>query len=170
MNTASRIILLASVGLAAACGGSQNGGEAPMPAADENPAAEKQAAPEQAASGMPRSDAPADARLYFITPEDGATVSSPVSVEFGLDDMEVVPAGTDKPASGHHHIIVDTDLPPMDMPIPADENHIHFGDGSTSTELDLEPGEHTLQLLLGDALHIPHQPPVVSERITITVE
>lgn len=155
-------VLLAAAGLiVSACGGgSQDGGNAAVPAADTG----------QAAAEMPRSQSPAGAQLYFVTPEDGATVSSPVTVEFGLDGMEVVPAGTDKPASGHHHIIVDADLPPLDQPIPADDRHIHFGDGSTSTELALEPGEHTLQLLLGDALHIPHQPPVMSEKISITVE
>jgi hypothetical protein len=72
--------------------------------------------------------------------------------------------------SGHHHVLIDAELPAMDMPIPADANHVHFGDGSSTTELTLEPGEHTLQLLFADHLHIPHDPPVYSDRITITVE
>lgn len=132
-------------------------------------AAEQAAAPTEAA--MPaRTPAPADARVFFITPADGDTVTSPVTVEFGIEGMSVVRAGDDTPDSGHHHLLVDTDLPDLDLPVPADASHIHFGDASTSTELDLEPGEHTLQLLLGDHRHIPHDPPVMSGRITITVE
>lgn len=119
---------------------------------------------------MPRSPAPADARVYFIEPADGDVVSSPVSVVFGLDGMSLVPAGTEAPASGHHHLIVDEPLPPADQPIPADDNHIHFGTGAESASVDLPPGEHTLQLLLGDHLHIPHEPPVASEPIRIIVE
>ena len=85
--------------------------------------------------------------------------------------MSVVTAGTDQMHSGHHHLIIDAELPEnLGMPIPADENYIHFGDASTSTEVTLEPGRHTLQLLLGDHLHIPHDPPVTSDVITITVE
>jgi len=122
------------------------------------------------APAMPRSDAPAGASLYFVSLKDGDVVQSPLTVEFGLDGMDVVPAGTQAAGSGHHHIIIDAELPPFDQPIPADEHHVHFGDGSTSTELQLAPGEHKLQLLLGDHLHIPHQPPVSSDRITITVE
>ena len=97
-------------------------------------------------------------------------MSSPVSIEFGIDGMTVVAAGTDQAHSGHHHLLVDTGLPELGMPIPADATHIHFGDASTSTELSLEPGVHTLQLLLGDYLHIPHDPPLVSQQIAITVE
>jgi hypothetical protein len=84
--------------------------------------------------------------------------------------MSVAPAGDSTPMSGHHHVLIDAELPAMDMPIPADANHVHFGDGSSTTELTLEPGEHTLQLLFADHLHIPHDPPVYSDRITITVE
>lgn len=119
---------------------------------------------------MPRSASPGDARLFFVTPNDGDTVTNPVTVEFGLEGMEVAKAGTDKPHSGHHHLIIDAELPDLGMPIPATDNYIHFGDGSTSTEITLEPGRHTLRLLLGDHMHIPHQPPVYSEEITITVE
>lgn len=121
-------------------------------------------------TGLPRTPAPADARVFFITPEDGAVVSNPVNVEFGIEGMDVVPAGTVRPNTGHHHLLVDTGLPDLSRPIPADDNHIHFGDGSTSTELTLAPGQHTLCLLLGDHLHIPHDPPVKSPGITITVE
>jgi hypothetical protein len=121
-------------------------------------------------SGIARSERPEDAAVYFITPSDGQTVSSPVTVRFGLRDMGVAPAGVDKENTGHHHLIVDADLPPMDLPIPKNEHYRHFGAGQTEVELELEPGTHTLQLLLGDQNHVPHDPPVVSERITIVVE
>lgn len=118
----------------------------------------------------PRTASVAGASVFFISPTDGATVSSPVSIEFGIDGMSVAPAGVNEAHSGHHHLLVDAGLPDLGLPIPADSNYIHFGDGSTATELELAPGEHTLQLLLGDHLHIPHSPPVASEVITITVE
>ncbi|GJL83568.1 MAG: rod shape-determining protein RodA [marine bacterium B5-7] len=114
--------------------------------------------------------APAGVSLYIITPVNGATVSSPVTVRFGLSGMGVAPAGTQKDNTGHHHLIIDADLPDLDQPIPSDENYRHFGGGQTETSVELTPGEHTLQLLLGDFSHIPHNPPVVSEKITITVE
>ena len=119
---------------------------------------------------LPRTAAPAGASVFFISPADGDAVTSPVSIEFGIDGMSVVAAGVNEPESGHHHLLLDTDLPELGLPVPADAQHIHFGDGSTSTELDLPPGVHNLQLLLGDHLHIPHSPPVASEVITITVE
>lgn len=114
--------------------------------------------------------APVEARLFFILPADGDVVSNPVTVSFGIDGMAVVPAGQDVPASGHHHVIIDAGLPNMALPIPADANYLHFGDGSSSTELTLSPGEHTLQLLFANFLHIPHDTPIISEQITITVE
>jgi len=123
-----------------------------------------------APAAMPRTASVEGARVFFITPADGDSVSSPVRIEFGIESMTVVKAGDNVPASGHHHLLIDTGLPDPGLPIPADANHIHFGDGSTSTELSLEPGEHTLQLLLGDHLHIPHDPPVASETITISVQ
>lgn len=146
--------------LFAACGGKS---EDSMPAAQEPTA-------ESAPMAPARTAAPEGASVFFVTPADGDTVTSPVHIEFGIEGMVVAPAGTDEPASGHHHLLVDTDLPDLDQPIPADANHIHFGDGSTSTDLTLAPGKHTLQLLLGDYRHIPHDPAVVSDRITITVE
>lgn len=127
-------------------------------------------ASEKAASAIPRSSRPDDARLYFIDPVDGQTVSSPFTVRFGLGSMGVAPAGVMKEATGHHHLIVDADLPPLNLPIPATDQYRHFGAGQTEVDLELAPGEHTLQLLLGDHLHMPHDPPVVSERITITVK
>ena len=90
--------------------------------------------------------------------------------EIGIEGMTVVRAGDMTPASGHHHLIVDSDLSDLGQPIPADAQHIHFGDASTTTVLELEPGEHTLQLLLGDHRHVPHEPPVMSERITVIIE
>ncbi len=111
------------------------------------------------------------ASVFIISPEDGAVVTSPVTVKFGIEGMQVAPAGTMEPNTGHHHLLVDLEeLPPLDQPIPADENHIHFGKGQTEVELELTPGEHSLQLLLGDGSHVPHDPPLVSETITITVE
>ena len=123
-------------------------------------------------SGAPaRTPAPANAMVYFLSPANGATVSSPVTIRFGLRGMGVAPAGVTNPNTGHHHLLVDVDtLPPDNLPLPNDANHRHFGLGQTETELTLPPGQHTLQLVLGDALHIPHQPPVVSEKITITVQ
>jgi hypothetical protein len=84
--------------------------------------------------------------------------------------MDVVAAGTNAPHSGHHHLLIDTDLPDFGLPIPKDSNHVHFGDGSTETEITLESGSHTLQMILGDHLHIPHDPPLISDPITIHVE
>ena len=114
--------------------------------------------------------APPGAEVYFISPTDGATVASPVTVRFGLKGMGVAPAGTQKEATGHHHLLIDADPPPLDQPVPTDEHHKHFGAGQTETAIELTPGRHTLQLLLGDFAHIPHDPPVVSQKITITVE
>src|SRR5690554_4600410 len=115
--------------------------------------------------------APEGAAVYFLTPLDGQTVSSQLTVRFGLEGLGVAPAGVEREKTGHHHLLVNVDeLPPMDQPIPADERHVHFGGGQTQTTLELEPGEHTLQLLVGDHLHVPHEPPVMSEKITITVE
>ena len=117
--------------------------------------------------------APDGAGVYFVNLEDGATVSSPVTVVFGLRGMGVAPAGTEREATGHHHLLVNRDaLGEADLaePLPSDDNHRHFGGGQTEITLELEPGTHTLQLVLGDANHIPHDPPVASEQITITVE
>lgn len=127
------------------------------------------------AQGTPSPDG---ANLYFVQPTDGATVSSPVKVVFGLAGMGVAPAGTEKENTGHHHLFIDR--PPfgegeygaeeLELAVPNDDNHKHFGGGQTETAVELAPGTHTLQLVLGDAGHVPHDPPVVSEVITITVE
>lgn len=119
-----------------------------------------------AGAGTP---APEGARVYFIEPQAGDTVSSPVTIRFGLEGMGVAPAGVDKANTGHHHLLIDTDLPALDRPIPSDEHHRHFGGGQTEVSLDLPDGTHTLQLLLGDRNHVPHDPPVMSEQIKIVV-
>ena len=113
---------------------------------------------------------PADAKAYIVAPTDGATVTSPVTVVFGLSDFGVAPAGTMREGTGHHHLIIDRPLPDLTQPVPADDHHIHFGGGQTEVSVDLAPGRHTLQLLLGDHAHVPHDPPVTSEKITITVK
>ena len=119
------------------------------------------------AKGTP---SPAGAKVFIIEPKDGATVSSPVAVKFGIEGMDVAPAGTEKANSGHHHLIVDGTVADMKAAIPADANHVHFGKGQTETTVELKPGEHTLQLVLGDHNHVPHNPPVVSAIIKITVK
>lgn len=121
------------------------------------------------AADLPRSAAPPDAELYFITPADGATVRNPVTVRFGLRGMGIAPAGIAIDGTGHHHLLIDADLPPLDQPVPADARHLHFGKGQTETVLTLAPGKHRLRLLLGDHLHRPHHPPVVSDEIRVTV-
>ncbi len=114
--------------------------------------------------------APEGAKAYIISPVDGATVDSPVTVQFGLSGIGVAPAGTEKEKTGHHHLLIDVkELPDMNSPIPADEHHRHFGGGQTEVTVELAPGQHTLQLLLGDHHHVPHNPPVLSEPVTITV-
>ena len=121
-------------------------------------------------TALARTPAPTGAEAYLIAPRDGAVVSSPVRVQFGLRGMDVAPAGTDKAQTGHHHLLIDLEaLPDLNQPIPADANHKHFGGGQTEVSIELEPGQHSLQLLLGDMVHIPHDPPIVSEKITITV-
>lgn len=120
------------------------------------------------AQGGP-SPSPAGAAVYFIDLKDGQTVPTKFTVHFGLRGMGVAPAGSEKENSGHHHLLIDTDPPPMDQPIPNDFNHLHYGAGQTEAELTLPPGDHTLQLLLGDKGHIPNSPPVISERIRIRV-
>lgn len=127
------------------------------------------------AQGTPASEG---AAVYFIGLEDGAVVTSPVTIRFGLTGMGVAPAETVADGTGHHHLLVDRapfgegefGAEEFTLAIPKDDNHMHFGKGQTEVTLDLPPGEHTLQLVLGDAGHVPHAPPVVSARITITVE
>ncbi len=117
-----------------------------------------------------RKKAPEGAKVYFIAPQDGATVSNPVTVKFGLKGMGVAPSGIFKENTGHHHLLIDVDkLPALDAPIPKDDKHVHFGGGQTETTVTLSPGQHSLQLLLADLAHVPHDPPVISKKITITI-
>ena len=110
-------------------------------------------------------------KLYFIEPKDGATVNGPIKIVFGLSGMGVAPAGIDFPNTGHHHLLVDLEnLPDLSKPIPANKNHIHFGKGQTEAILELPKGKRTLQLLMGNYLHIPHKEPVISDKITIFIK
>ncbi len=112
----------------------------------------------------------ASAEVYIISPKDGEEVSSPVEVIFGLQGMGIAPAGINFPNTGHHHLLIDLDqLPDLKSGIPADAQHLHFGKGQTQALIQLDPGEHSLQLLLGDWMHVPHETPVVSEKIKILV-
>lgn len=114
---------------------------------------------------------PEGAQVYIISPADGETVTSPVTVRFGLKGMGVAPAGIDKPDTGHHHLLIDVpDRPALDKPLPADDQHKHFGGGQTEATIELPPGKHTLQLIMGDMNHVPHDPPLISEKITVTVK
>jgi len=118
-----------------------------------------------------RTPSPAGAEVYIISPKDGATVKSPVTVEFGLKGMGVAPAGVKFENTGHHHLLIDTDIPAdQNAPLPTSDNVRHFGKGQTEASIELKPGKHTLQLVLGDDKHTPHNPPVVSKKITITVK
>ena len=117
-----------------------------------------------------RTPSPAGAQVYIISPKDGAKVSSPFVVQFGLKGMGIAPAGVKLDNTGHHHLLIDTDAPAdAGAPLPASEKVVHFGKGQTETTLTLAPGKHTLQLLLGDASHVPHNPAVMSKKVTITV-
>jgi len=121
-------------------------------------------------TGPTRTPSPPGAKVMILEPADGAEVTSPVTVKFGIEGMDVVPAGTDQAHSGHHHVLIDTKLEDVSVPIPADDNHKHFGKAQTEAQLELTPGKHTLQLVLGDHNHIPHDPVVQSEVITVTVK
>lgn len=125
----------------------------------------------RAQDDIPRESSADGATVYIISPKDGDVVTSPVTVIFGLKGMGVAPAGIDVSNTGHHHLMVDVgELPNLDEPLPSDEHHLHFGGGQTQHDLDLAPGTHTLQLVLGDRLHRPHDPPLISDKITITVK
>jgi hypothetical protein len=122
-------------------------------------------ADESAVAGIPTPSA----RVFIVAPANGSTVTSPVTVEFGLEGYVLAPAGTYEVLTGHHHLLVDTDLPALDAPIPSDENHLHFGKAQTTAEITLTPGDHTLQLLLGDGSHMPHSTALISDPLVITV-
>lgn len=145
------------------------GQDAEIEASAEEASATPAPAPQAAAPTLERRPSPPGAVAYIISPLDGAVVDSPVRVLFGLSGAGVVPAGIEREGAGHHHLLIDATLPDLNLPVPADTNYRHFGAGQTEVEIELEPGSHTLQLLLGDERHIPHDPPILSETITIEV-
>lgn len=176
MTPTPRLALLGTATLLAlaGCGHSMHAQHAGMhgamgPGATMTPAAKVAPSTPVTGSGYKKVDAAAAARLYFVNLSDGATVSSPVKVVFGLSGMGVAPAGIEKAGTGHHHLLVDVAEWDPNAPLPANDNFRHFGGGQTEVSLDLKPGPHTLQLVLGDQNHIPHHPVVMSDRITITV-
>jgi Domain of unknown function (DUF4399) len=121
-------------------------------------------------SGLPRTASPVGAKLYIVSPKNGAVVKSPVTIVFGLAGMGIAPAGMQFENTGHHHLLIDTDLPAdVGFPLPANDNIRHFGKGQTEVTLELKPGKHSLQLVLGDHMHIPFLPVVSSPKITVTV-
>ena len=124
------------------------------------------AAPGLAAERQP---APKDAYAYIGWPNDGEVVTQRFKVWLGLRYFGVAPAGVNRANTGHHHLLIDTDLPPLDEQIPNDKKHIHLGAGQTETYVELPPGRHTIQLLMGDYDHVPHDPPVMSKKITVIV-
>jgi len=155
--------LILACALLAACGRDE-------PAAPAAPAAAPAAAP-GAPAAPTRKPAPPGAMAYIIEPADGARVTNPVRVVFGLKGFGVAPAGVERNDAGHHHLLVDAAMPAnLALPLPNDETHRHFGGGQTEVELTLTPGRHTLQLVLGDHLHIPHDPPIASSVVTIEVQ
>jgi len=125
-------------------------------------------------AGNPRADerssAPKGAKVFFLDLKDGQTIPAKITIRFGISGMDLAAAGSSRPHTGHHHLLIDTELPPLDQPIPADFNYIHFGRGQDEMELSLTPGAHTLQLLLGDGNHVAHHPPVVSPVIHVFVD
>lgn len=125
--------------------------------------------PEAAAQTATRQPAPPGAQVYFHYPIDGLSVPERFTVRIGLRGMGVAPAGINHARTGHHHLLIDTDSGPPGQPIPSDYNHIHLGNGQTEVVVTLPKGRHTLQLLLGDHMHIPHDPPVMSPKITVNV-
>jgi hypothetical protein len=143
-------------------------GDSSTPKTEAPHEAHKEGSP--SAEAIPRTPSPAGAKAWLIEPIDGATVKSPFTVKFGVEGMKVAPAGSDEPDSGHHHLLIDTKLEDYDAPIPADDKHRHFGKGQTEATIELPPGKHTLQDVFADKNHIPFEPSVQSEPITITVE
>jgi hypothetical protein len=136
-----------------------------------SPPAESASEPAAAQAPAPiRSEAPEGASVAIVSPKDGDVVSSPVTVQFDLQGMTLAPAGDATANTGHHHLLVDAPAPDLGQVIPKDAQHLHFGQGQATAEITLAPGQHTLQLLLGDGNHLPHNPPVLSPPITITVQ
>jgi Domain of unknown function (DUF4399)/Protein of unknown function (DUF3551) len=140
------------------------------PSKPETPATPPVAATAAPPTNTARKSAAQDARVYFVGLQNGAEISSPATIVFGLIAMGIAPAGLDNPNTGHHHLLIDTKLPNMDQPIPSDFNHLHFGAGQSEASVTLQPGKHTLQLLFADENHVPHNPPIMSAPITVTVK
>ena len=111
----------------------------------------------------------ANPKVYFINLEDGDRVESPFLIQFGLSGMGIAPAGTDRANTGHHHLLINVNEIDLSKPIPSSSSHIHFGGGQTESLIDLMPGDYSMQLVLGDMTHTPHNPPIISQRINITV-
>jgi len=109
-------------------------------------------------------------RVVILQPQNGEEVNQTFEVYFGIEGMTLAPAGTYEPSTGHHHLIIDADLPNLSLPIPSSSNYLHFGKGQDHTQITLTPGKHTLQLLLGDGNHMPHKQPLISKKIEITVK
>ena len=173
MAVTRRQVLLGSVALTgglAAGRASAQGTTDPEPAeqgSHAHPAPAPEPAPPRTGQRM---SAPPDAYVYIGWPQDGQVIyGTRFKVWFGTRNFGVAPAGVTKANTGHHHLLIDTPLPPLDQEIPNNRNHLHFGLGQTETMIELPPGTHTLQLLMGDQDHVPHDPPVMSKRITITV-
>lgn len=148
-------------------------GQPPPAPAASSPTEAPSSTPPAASAGdatAPRNVSPVGAAVAILSPHDGDVVSSPVKVVFDLQGMILAPAGDPTPMSGHHHLLVDVPAPDLGQPIPKDDQHLHFGKAQTEVEITLTPGQHTLQLLLGDSNHIPQNPPLLSAPITITVK
>jgi hypothetical protein len=161
-------VLILACGILVACGQQEPAAPATPPA---TPSAAAPAAPGAPPAGPTRKPAPAGATAYIIEPADGARVTNPVRVVFGLKGFGVAPAGVDRNDAGHHHLLVDAGMPAnLALPLPNDEQHRHFGGGQTEVELTLPAGRHTLQMVVGDHLHIPHDPPIASSVVTIEVQ
>lgn len=162
MKKASLIALIAFAALLGGASSSRAEDKPAQPAATTQPA------------DVPvvRTKSHAGAKVSILEPKNGATVSSPITVKFGAEGVELAKAADGvKENSGHHHLLVDmTELPPMNQPLPSNEHILHFGQAQTETSIELKPGKHTLQLLLGDGKHVPLNPPVLSKKITITVK
>jgi hypothetical protein len=145
-------------------------GAAPPPTAQQGPGGATTTTSGPGSEPSQRKPSPPDAQVYFVNVRNGSVIPRKFTVKFGLTNMGVAPAGVDKPNTGHHHLLIDTDLPPLDAPIPNDFNHVHFGKGQTEKTIDLKLGTHTLQLILADDRHVPHDPPVVSQKIRVSVK
>ena len=157
-QVATALIALALSSLVVAQAPAPAGAAAPAPGAAAN------------VNALPRTAAPAGAKVYIISPKNGETVKGTFTVLFGLAGMGVAPAGMQMENTGHHHLLIDTDIPAsLGLPLPANDNIRHFGKGQTEASITLPPGKHTLQLVLGDHLHVPFLPVVASPKITITV-